>query len=757
MSQSQTFFSTLKQFVSLAELQNKVTQLETYQYEYLQEIRILGSGSYGDVKLFYDKNLKKQVVGKFFRCSGQKETVENRITDARREAAVLARCEHRNIIRILGAEEWYESTFGIFLEYAPCGDLESLLHLEKELSLSWKLRARFFCELANALNYLHNHDPNRSYIHGDLKPQNVLLGDRLEIKLADFGAAAIAKATSASSLTSTGYNNTQHTPYYTAPEFLRDPTQGKCKSMDIYSFGMTGYEIITRKVVFSTVNVKSDVMLHLITTQGEKPDEKVMDEIEIEEVADPEIFVNLKEIVKQCWKTEPDNRPTILEVKNRLQQLARSKPIYDEATNEEVKVLAKKRKQGLESGHLQEQNKIFTASGNLLSLHLQQPPLISPQEGVGALLVLLLIAIITLWSPFMSMKLHALHDGDQGINVRVTLKFSDCFLAINSTKLFKYDFYTQTISFVSNHYTPHKDPLSKLKPILNINGQVYVCNNRKTIGFLSCKCYSDLSSSWKKYKRSNHVGFNYAHYADPFASVKQTVVMHNQIYVFGDGISLQLNAFADQSSTWKRLDWEEKYEHRKYIGFKGNIMAVGARDHHYKFVDAFHALGSSAVDLYNTATGEWSALPSMNEPRAYHSLVLFEGKVCVIGGEKSKTSECFDSGTNKWTYLPPMLTRRREAAAVELGGELYVIGGEHGNTFEQLRSVEKYNPVTETWSEVADLKQGMTDHAVGVYNEKIYVIGGNPVHVEAYNPSKIEWQLVDTFDYVERDTVFTVC
>ena len=147
----------------------------------------------------------------------------------------------------------------------------------------------------------------------------------------------------------------------------------------------------------------------------------------------------------------------------------------------------------------------------------------------------------------------------------------------------------------------------------------------------------------------------------------------------------------------------------------------------------------------------------MNEPRAYHSLVLFEGKVCAIGGDKSKTSECFNSGTNKWTYLPPMLTRRREAAAVELGGELYVIGGEHGNTFEQLRSVEKYNPVTETWSEVADLKQGMTDHAVGVYNEKIYVIGGNPVHVEAYNPSKIEWQLVDTFDYVERDTVFTVC
>ena len=329
-----------------------------------------------------------------------------------------------------------------------------------------------------------------------------------------------------------------------------------------------------------------------------------MDEVEIKEDTDPEIFINLKEIVKHCWTTEPDNRPTILEVKNRLQQLAQFKPIYDEATNEEVKVLAEKRKQELESVHLQEQNKISTASVNLLSLHLQQPPLIRPQEEVGALLGPLLIFIITLWILFIPMRLHDFSDSDQGINVRVSLKFSDCFLAINSTKLFKYDFLSQTISFVSNHYTPHKDPLSKLKPILNINDQVYVCNNRKTLGFPNLQCYSDLSSSWKKYKYSNYVGFNYAHFADPFASMKQTVVIHNQIYVFGDGISLQLNAFADQSSTWKRLDWEEKHEHRKYIGFKGNIMAVGARDHHYKFVDAFHTLGSSAVDLYNTATGE---------------------------------------------------------------------------------------------------------------------------------------------------------
>ena len=185
-------------------------------------------------------------------------------------------------------------------------------------------------------------------------------------------------------------------------------------------------------------------------------------------------------------------------------------------------------------------------------------------------------------------------------------------------------------------------------------------------------------------------------------------------------------------------------------------MAVGGRDHHYKFVDAFHVLGSSAVDLYNTATGEWSALPSMNEPRAYHSLVLFEGKVCAIGGDKSRTAECFDSGTNKWMYLPAMLTRRRESAAVEVDSELYVIGGEHGYTYTPIRSVETYNSSTKTWRNVADLKQGMTGHAAAVYNGKIYVIGGNPVHVEAYDPSKNEWRIIDTFNNVKTDIVFTM-
>ena len=119
---SQTFLSTIKQLVLPAEFKTKNTEPKSYEDDNLEEMRILRSGSFGDVRLFYDKKLNKQVVGKFFRCPGQYQKINGQFTAARREAQILARCEHRNIIRVLGSSAWDESTFMILFEYAPCGD-----------------------------------------------------------------------------------------------------------------------------------------------------------------------------------------------------------------------------------------------------------------------------------------------------------------------------------------------------------------------------------------------------------------------------------------------------------------------------------------------------------------------------------------------------------------------------------------------------------------------------------------------------------
>ena len=100
--------------------------------------------------------------------------------DFKREANIYAQFTHENIVRVLGTFLKTKRSFAVVMENAPCGDLDRLLHDGKDVPLPWKLRARFFTELADALDYLHNHDPKRRCIHGDLKPQRVLLGQKLE-------------------------------------------------------------------------------------------------------------------------------------------------------------------------------------------------------------------------------------------------------------------------------------------------------------------------------------------------------------------------------------------------------------------------------------------------------------------------------------------------------------------------------------------------------------------------------------------------
>ena len=70
---------------------------------------------------------------------------------------------------------------------------------------------------------------------------------------------------------------------------------------------------------------------------------------------------------------------------------------------------------------------------------------------------------------------------------------------------------------------------------------------------------------------------------------------------------------------------------------------------------------------------------------------------------------------------------RFRAASVELNGEMYVIGGVPNNTMQPYvpqSSVEKYNPVTNSWIQVALSEEARYGHCAGVFNGKIYVIGG---------------------------------
>ena len=146
-----------------------------------------------------------------------------------REARILVKLEHEHIVRVFGITSW-ANYLGFAMEIVPNGNLEDLLMSQSIEEVAWVLRLQFIKEISDGLSYLHS----RKVVHGDLKSQNILLGDYLTVKLADFGAAEIFKTTEVFSKTLKNKKNTQCTPIYTAPEYLKNPNQPKTTQMDMY-------------------------------------------------------------------------------------------------------------------------------------------------------------------------------------------------------------------------------------------------------------------------------------------------------------------------------------------------------------------------------------------------------------------------------------------------------------------------------------------------------------------------------------------
>ena len=669
------------------------TAIHRCDFRFFEKKECLGSGSYSRVQLLCHKKTKQLVVAKLFLICGSQEIINTRLADAEREAKILGRIKHKNIVRVLGTTVREDNDFVIFLEYVACGDLERLLLLHIDIPLSWKIRSRFFHEIASALAYLHYHDPKRSYIHGDLKPQNVLLGNLLTIKLADFGATSIAKATGETTEPIVG--STQHTPFYTAPEYLKKLTEKRQRSMDVYSYGMIGYEILTRRTVYSGSQVPHEALIYMIKFLGQKPNESYIDEVAselIESSSDSMIFYKLKSVVSRCWQTKAEDRPKISNVKRDLDKLALNEQIYDKATDAKITFLIEKRKLNSRVFFEERSSEKYT-----FLLKVFQKSVVSKFA--------LCFCYLTIFTMFVAIASKIMVDRQKADD-------SVVFLAMNETGLIKHDIGNKTVttllhfpkSYVSNFHVPN---------FVKVNNIVYVI--------------SEISN--KSILRVN---------------LSQT------------------NLF------WETLNWNEQYKYRSYIAHKDSIFSVGAQ-YDYLSLDWKHRenfqlaqsrtrLGCDHAYLYNVTTNVWTRLRSMNQPRLGHTLVLFKDLICAVGGSLSKTAECYNSSTNQWTNLPQMTIARRGAAAVELNGELFVMGGElftKDYTHNKLDLVEKYNPVTNTWTKVsAGLMEAREHINAGVYRGKIYVFGGFSNLIAAYDPSENIWKKVGAISEGFRYTKF---
>ncbi len=157
-----------------------------------------------------------------------------------REAVIAANLQHPNIVTIFDVGE-YEGLRCIAMEYIQGRTLHALIQERGALGLTYAIP--IIAAVASALDYAHT----QGAVHRDIKPHNIMLSVDGRILLTDFGIAQAPESRGSERLTRTGIF--MGTPEYISPE--QASAQRVDGRSDLYSLGITAYEIITGKVPFS--------------------------------------------------------------------------------------------------------------------------------------------------------------------------------------------------------------------------------------------------------------------------------------------------------------------------------------------------------------------------------------------------------------------------------------------------------------------------------------------------------------------------
>ena len=196
-------------------------------------VRQLGKGGFGAVYLCHDPDLDDEVAVKVLRPEKNTDNLLKTLRDEGRKSRQL----HNRGARVVPVLDTGTDQFGspfMVMKFMQGGALSE--QLRKRGAHTWQEAVQIIADLARTLAILHAED----IYHRDIKPLNILLDDRGQPHLADFGLAARIE-----SLESDGSG---HSPGYASPEqVLYGPSRIDGRS-DLYSLGVVFYELLTGKL-----------------------------------------------------------------------------------------------------------------------------------------------------------------------------------------------------------------------------------------------------------------------------------------------------------------------------------------------------------------------------------------------------------------------------------------------------------------------------------------------------------------------------
>lgn len=253
----------------------KIGMMIVDRYEILEKI---GTGGMSDVYKAKDHKLNRFVAVKVLKQEFSENA--NFVSKFRIEAQAAAGLMHPNIVNVYDVGEESENHY-IVMELVEGITLKK--YIEKKARLSVKEAVSIAIQVSMGIEAAHNNH----IIHRDIKPQNIIISKEGKVKVTDFG---IAKAATSNTITS----NVMGSVHYTSPEQARGGYSDE--KSDIYSLGVTMFEMLTGRVPFNGETTVAIAIKH-IQEEFPSPREYV-----------PEIPICVEQIVLKCCQKSPDRR-----------------------------------------------------------------------------------------------------------------------------------------------------------------------------------------------------------------------------------------------------------------------------------------------------------------------------------------------------------------------------------------------------------------------------------------------------------------
>ncbi len=245
------------------------------RYEIISRI---GSGGMADVYKAKDHKLSRMVAVKVLKAEFRADTTF--VSKFQKEAQAAAGLAHPNVVNVYDVGE-DRGLYYIVMELVEGITLKD--YITKKGKLSVKEATSIAIQVSLGLEAAHN----EGIVHRDVKPQNIIISTDGKVKLSDFG---IAKAINSNTITA----NVMGSVHYSSPEQVRGGFSNT--KSDIYSLGITMYEMVTGRVPFDGDTTVAIAIKHL------------QEELVPPSRFTPDLPFSLEQIIMKCTQKNPERR-----------------------------------------------------------------------------------------------------------------------------------------------------------------------------------------------------------------------------------------------------------------------------------------------------------------------------------------------------------------------------------------------------------------------------------------------------------------